>query len=72
MEQLIEYMKSEIPNITFRCNKIKGKTVDYYKLYFNTGNGIYKDVYNLFYKDSNYYLSRKKNKFNIENTVLTN
>lgn len=70
LKQIEEYFKLEIPNITFRFNSYKGKTIDYYKISFNTGKGILNDIYNLFYKDSNYYLSRKKNKFNIENTVL--
>jgi len=72
LEQILSYFLEEIPEITYRMRKCKGKTVDYYNLYFNTGHGIKEKIYKLFYENSNYYLQRKKSKFNIDNTVLIN
>lgn len=72
LEQIIEFFKKEIPEITHRITENKGKTINYFKLYLTGGKIMKQKVYNLLYKNANYYLSRKKNKFNIENTVLTN
>lgn len=72
LEQIEKYIKSKIPQINYRYYSYKGKTIDYHKLYFNIGYDIRTEIYNLLYKDSNYFLTRKKIKFNIDNTVLTN
>ncbi len=65
LKQIEEFFTKEIPQITFRYYKCKGKTVDYAKLYFNLGGGSRNKVYNLLYENSDYYLNRKKIKFNI-------
>ena len=72
--QIIEIIRKEIPLSTFHIRKCKGKTVDYwYEFGFSVGRNNQKQlIYDYFYKNSNYYLQRKKIKFkiNIDNTVL--
>mgnify|MGYP001565501980 CR=1 FL=1 len=70
LKQIEEYFKLEIPSITSRIRSSKGKTIDYHQLHFNTGKGVEKEVYDLLYQNSNYYLQRKKVKFKV-NSELT-
>jgi len=70
LKQILQILLFNIPNITYRIYKTKGKTIDYYRLCINLGKGIKNKIYEYLYKNSNFYLQRKKNKFNIENTVL--
>lgn len=70
LNQILEILLDNLPTIKYRFYEIEGKTIKYYKLHINNGKNTRGKIYNLFYNNSNYYLTRKKLKFNIENTVL--
>lgn len=70
LNQIKEILLFNIPNITYRIYEIEGITIKYYRLNINIGKNIRYAIYNLFYNNANYFLTRKKLKFNIENTVL--
>ena len=70
LNQIINIINNNCIDFKPKIEKINGKTIDYYKLYLRSGSGkfgiarlFYTDVYNLLYKNSNFYLSRKLNKF---------
>jgi hypothetical protein len=69
--QIKDIICNNIPEITYRLIEEKGKTINYFRLLFNTGKGFKIKLHDYLYNNSNFYLSRKKIKFNIENTVLT-
>ena len=84
--QLEQIIKNNIIDCKTKITEAQSKNMKYYKLNFtsfaNSSQGSKKrkeirqnlttSLYNYFYKNSNYYLQRKKIKFNIENIVLTN
>lgn len=73
LDQIKEIIEKIVPLATNNKYEFVGKTVNWYKLYFFIGRNNQKQLlFDYLYKDSNFFLIRKKNKFNIENTVLTN
>ena len=71
MNQIINWFKNIIPEITYNIQITKGKTVKYYKLLINLGNGVHNKVFSLFYDYSKYFLNRKYIKFYKQNTVVS-
>jgi len=70
LNQIINIINNNCTNFKPKIEIINGKTLDYYKLYprsesgkFGTARLFYTDIYNFLYKNSNFYLSRKLNKF---------
>lgn len=70
MLQINNILKKEIPEISITINKKIGKTVDYYITNISLGGNKLEKMYNYLYNDSTIFLNRKKQKFNLQNTVL--
>jgi len=71
LDQIQEEIFSSIEGLTLYKRKHSGITIDWYTLRINTGRKKKKELYDYLYSNSLYYLTRKKIKFNIDNTVLT-
>lgn len=71
LNQLESIFIKELPGVKINKRHVIGKTVNWSTFTFHTGkNNLKQKLFDYFYKDSNFYLQRKKLKFNIENTVL--
>lgn len=71
LQSIVNEIRNNVKGISYIIYEEKGKTIDYYRLIINCGYGLKLKVYNYLYKDSTYFLSRKKEKFNIDNTELS-
>ena len=70
MYQINNILKKEIPEISITINKKIGKTINYYITNISLGGNKLEKMYNYLYDDSTIFLKRKKQKFNLQNTVL--
>jgi len=70
MLQINNILKKQIPEISITVNKKIGKTVNYYITNISLGRNKLEKVYNYLYKNSTIFLNRKKQKFDLQNTVL--
>lgn len=60
---IAQYFLKHIPEINYRIIEVQGKTCMYYRLYINLGKGIRQKLFKLLYDNSEFSLSRKRNKF---------
>lgn len=70
MYQINNILKKEIPEISITINKKIGKTINYYITNISLGGNKLEKMYNYLYDDSTIFLKKKKQKFNLQNTVL--
>lgn len=59
-EDIAIELQNNIEGIKYRIVELQGKTCKYYNLYINTGYGVADKISDYLYKDSKYYLNRKK------------